>query len=471
MSVPVVSVEQMREWEQASWAAGRSEQEVIETVGRCVARRALALTRPGGRVLILAGRGHNGDDARSARPHLARREVAVVEVTDPEAALPEVEAELARKPALVIDGLFGIGLNRPLAAEWVRLIEAVNDARRPVLAVDAPSGLHCEEGRPMGAALRATITLTLAAPKNGLIQAAARPFVGRLEVEPEIGLVPCPLKGGELRWMLGRDYADYPGPRAMDTHKGTFGHAVMVAGSTGYHGAAVLAARAAQRARPGLITLITSERCYPPVAGQLQAVMVRPAGREPAYPERMTALLFGPGLAGPEAGTLFKGACATAWRGVRQPMVVDASALEWIKAGSARGAVLRVITPHPGEAARMLRISVEQVQADRPAALRELSRRNGGCWVVLKGHQTLIGREEGPVFINSSGNPGLAQGGTGDVLAGFITGWLAQPELQADPGRALRAAVWHHGAAADRLADRLDRWIPEELVAELGRPA
>jgi NAD(P)H-hydrate epimerase len=132
-----------------------------------------------------------------------------------------------------------------------------------------------------------------------------------------------------------------------------------------------------------------------------------------------------------------------------------------------RGAI-RCLTPHPGEAAGLLHIPVSDVQANRLAALRELSHRYGGCWVVLKGHQTLVGRETGEVFVNSSGNPHLAQGGSGDVLAGFIGGLLAQPGLQTDAGKALRYAVWQHGAAADALQARRRNWVVEDLFSEIG---
>jgi NAD(P)H-hydrate epimerase len=247
MSIPVISVSQMREWEAASWAAGRTEQEVIRRVGVIIAQRALELTRPRDRVLIVAGKGHNGEDAREALPHLQEREVHLLNVTDPDRAMEDLEGHLAQRPALIIDGLFGIGLNRPLSGSWGKLIERLNQAALPILAVDVPSGLNAETGQPEGAAIRATITLTLAAPKSGLLKASAAPFVGRLEVAPEIGLIGCPHKS-ELVWVSPEDFADYPPVRPMNAHKGTFGHLVITAGSLGYHGAAVLAARGALRA-------------------------------------------------------------------------------------------------------------------------------------------------------------------------------------------------------------------------------
>ncbi|MCX6905744.1 MAG: hypothetical protein NTW03_20135 [Verrucomicrobia bacterium] len=144
MPVPIITVAQMRQWEQATWASGQTEAAVIGRVGELVARRALQLTRPAEAILILAGKGHNGDDARQAQPHLADRVVELINVTDPEALLAAVSASLGRRPRLVIDGLFGTGLNRPLDAPWRKLIQTVNEAGLPVLAVDNPSGLNVQ---------------------------------------------------------------------------------------------------------------------------------------------------------------------------------------------------------------------------------------------------------------------------------------------------------------------------------------
>jgi len=467
MPVSVITIEQMRQWEQATWATGQTEEAVIKRVGELVAGRALRLTERNDLILLLAGRGHNGDDARCAGPHLRGRQTEVVEVGDPAASLAPLAGLLAKRPALVIDGLFGIGLNRPLGPAWVELIQSVNASGAPVLAVDVPSGLNADTGEPLGAAIRAAVTLTLGAPKHGLLRPAAWPFVGRLEVAPDIGLAPCPCESN-LQWTLSSDFRDYPPRRPAGGHKGTFGHLAVFAGSLGYHGAAVLAARGAQRAQPGLVTLFTTPPVYLPVASQLQAVMVQqwtPGGR---WPEGATALLFGPGLAAPELEPDYRAEVARCWQVSELPVVVDASALDWLPEGPTPPRALRLVTPHPGEAARMLKSTSGAVQADRPAALRELSRRYGGCWVILKGYQTLVGRSEGNLYVNPSGNPGLAQGGSGDVLAGYLGGLLAQPALQADPLTALRFAVWQHGAAADWLAAHKSNWTVEDLLEVLG---
>ena len=472
MPVPVITIAQMREWENATWASGQTEAEVIRQVGKKIAQAAMTMTRPGDAILILAGKGHNGDDARAARGHLPDRRVKVFDVGAPERDLPKLEAALRTRPALIIDGLFGIGLDRPLDDGWQRFLTSVNESKIPVLAVDVPSGLNADSGELQGAAIQAAMTLTIGAPKIGMLEPGARSWVGRLEVAEEVGLIACPHRG-ELNWTLVNDFAGFPPRRGVEGHKGSFGHLGIIAGSFGFHGAAVLAARGAQRAQPGLVTLYPQESIYHVVASQLQAVMVNVWKPETKLPESISALLIGPGLAAPEFIEELKTMTRRLWRRLTRdsflPMVVDASALDWLVPHALGKNEIRVVTPHPGEAARMLGKPTEQIQANRPQAMREISQRFGDCWVVLKGHETLVGRSTGEIFVNSSGNPHLAQGGSGDVLSGFIAGLLAQPALQADVGKTLRFAVWLHGATADALQAARTNWVLEELVAGLGR--
>jgi hydroxyethylthiazole kinase-like uncharacterized protein yjeF len=468
MPLPVVSLEQMREWEEVTWATGQTEAEVIRRVGLAVARRTLELTRPSGLILILAGKGHNGDDARAAREHLVERRVDLLDVTDPEQDIAKLNALLSLRPALIIDGLFGIGLNRALSPAWAQFIDQVNQSRRKVLAVDVPSGLDVSSGQPQGPAIEAFVTLSVGAPKLGLLSSSAWSFVGRLEIADEVGLSEPP-PPSELQWTLHRDFEDFPPRRAVAGHKGTYGHLVIIAGSLGYHGAAVLTARGAQRAQPGLITLYTPEPAYHVVASQLQAVMVSPWRSDSKLPENRTAILIGPGLAAPDVPDQIKLLVADVWRRFPGPVIADASALAWVPPMTGPQPGARVITPHPGEAARLLETDSKAVQSNRTQALRDLSQRYGGTWVVLKGHQTLVGRNEGEVYVSSSGNPHLAQGGSGDVLSGYLAGLLAQPELQKDPLTTLRYGVWQHGATADALQREQSNWVVEDLVTHLGR--
>jgi len=457
----------MREWEKATWATGQTEAEVIRRVGKRIARRARKLTGEDDVILILAGKGHNGDDARAAKEFLDDRKVKILELFLPDTDLLPLEMALREKPALLIDGLFGIGLNRPLSEAWQKIIGAINAAKIPVLAVDVPSGLNADTGETFGAAIEAAVTLTIGAPKTGMLAAQAWSYVGRLEVTEDVGLVPCPLKS-DLMWAQAEDFQNYPPRRPEAGHKGTFGHVAIIAGSPGFHGAAVLTTRGAQRAQPGLVTVFPQPDVYGVVAAQLQAAMVTAWQATTKFPDRTSGLLIGPGLAARGLMDSLRQPLHQWWRDLDYPVVVDASALDYVAAGPYTKKPGRVVTPHPGEAGRMLSWPVPKVEANRVAALREISKRFSNCWVVLKGHQTLVGRSEGEIFVNPSGNPHLAQGGSGDLLSGFIAGLLAQPPLQANVGRTVRYAVWQHGAAADRLQATRTNWTVEDLAAEIG---
>lgn len=464
MSTPVLTIEQMRQWEQSTWASGRTEQEVIESVGREIATVVTRLTKPAARILILAGKGHNGDDARAALPHLAGREIKLLNITNPGAQLQELTEALRQNPDLVIDALFGIGLNRPLNSDWVALIESLNTSKLPVLAVDVPSGLNANNGEPEGAAVQATRTITVGAPKIGLLSTKAGRYVGRLAITGDVGFVPWNGETEQL-WINGADFANFPPRRRVDGHKGTYGHVAVIAGSAGYHGAAILSARGAAKAMPGLITVLCESAVYIPIASQLQAQMVHSWSPDSKLPEKCNSIVIGPGLASPTLGKDWKEFLNQQWRSFEGAMVVDASALAWLEPSSKLDPKFpRVITPHPGEAARMLGCNISDVQANRPRALRTLSERHGDCWVVLKGHQSLIGKSSGPIAVNSSGNPNLGQGGSGDLLAGYIGGLLAQSHL--DPKTAIEYAVWQHGAAADQIQKQ--SWGIEDLIEALG---
>ena len=246
MALPVITVEQMRRWEAATWESGKTEEEVIAQVGEVVAARALELTQSGDAILLLAGKGHNGDDVRAMAGHLPEREVSLMSVTDPAKTRQKLPLDLDPAPALVIDGLFGIGLNRALNADWMQVIAQINAKQLRVLSVDTPSGIDAATGEMQGAAIRATETLTIGAAKRGLLNPIASEFVGRLLVAPNIGLVPC-RETSDLLLGEADDFSGFPPARPAGGHKGTFGHLGIMAGSLGYHGAAVLAARGAAR--------------------------------------------------------------------------------------------------------------------------------------------------------------------------------------------------------------------------------
>lgn len=463
MPTPVLNVSQVREWEDSSWKAGRSQTEVIRRVGYLVSERAKRMLKRGDSIVAFHGAGNNGQDTLQACRLFVDHEVHRIEAIHPSQSLLEFQEVLKLRPALILDGIFGTGLNRKLDAAYQALIEAINRSGIPVLSIDIPSGLNADTGESWGAVIQAQVTLTLGAPKRGLLAYQAWPYVGRLEVAPNIGLTDCP-HSSELQWTLASDFKGYPPARPAHGHKGSFGHVVIAAGSLGYHGAAVLAARGAQRAQPGLITLLTPQDVYSPVAAQLASVMVHPWTPQFALPEKCSSLLVGPGVTSPAAKEQAKDLLNRHWQSAPFPVVVDASGLDLLVPGETRLTGIRVLTPHPGEAARLLGWSTTQVEEKRPEALRALSRQFGECWVVLKGCQTLVGRCVGDLFVNPTGNPSLAQGGSGDVLAGWLAGLLAQPALQEDAGRTLRYAVWKHGQLADDLERDRPHWTIEDLA-------
>ena len=195
--------------------------------------------------------------------------------------------------------------------------------------------------------------------------------------------------------------------------------------------------------------------------------MVSPWQPATQLPDSVTALLVGPGLAGTVPKS-FKRILNAWWRDWEHPLVVDASGMDLLAAGPFTPEACRVLTPHPGEAARLLNWTVARVQANRLAAVRALSHRHGNAWVVLKGHQTLIGRHTGEIFVNSSGNPHLAQGGSGDLLAGFHGRTAGATAVASGGGTTLRYGVWQHGAAADQLQAARANWMIEDLANEIG---
>lgn len=491
MPIPVISVAEIRSWEAATWAAGIQESEVIGRVGRAIADWLLSRTHSSDSILIVAGKGHNGEDGRATFKCLssAERDASLLDVRNPEQDAGRLDRALSRRPSVILDCLFGIGLNRSLSQVWQSVIRRINQARAMVVAVDVPSGLNAQTGFPMGGGVQADYTLTVGAPKAGMLTSQARPFVGYVRVLADVGLLSnffsasqfgesskCrdlrsgqneePVRDNSLFFSQEEDFRGFPPPRRATDRKGSFGHLVILAGSRGYHGAAVLAARGAMRACPGLITLSTTPECYLPAAAHLQQVMVEPWREFWQPPAKATGILAGPGLAGRDVPDRFVEQLRRLWREDERPVLVDASALDWLPQGVETAGV-RGITPHAGEAARLLKCRPADVNENQVDCLRELSSQFGGCWVVLKGAHSSVGREQGPVFFNATGTPGLAQGGSGDVLAGFLAGLLSQPRCQNDPETALRCGVWKHGEAAERLQKTRNNWTAEELPAAL----
>lgn len=462
MAIPVISVESMRAWERATWDAGIAEEAVIDRVGKAIANWIQPRLRDDSHLLILAGRGNNGADGKAAARHLPPQTARLLEVSDPARARESLCEALMQHPQFILDSLFGIGLNRALSKDWCVFMDIINQSSTSIISVDVPSGLDAETGEARGNAICAETTLTIGAPKSGMLQSSAAQYVGYIRVLNDVGLAAMP-SGDVLYFGENSDFVSFPPSRRAIDSKAHLGHLGILAGSEGYHGAAILAARAAMRACPGRITLETLPEVYLPIAAQLQQVMTRIWKPENQLAQQSSAVLMGPGLASKSAKTIMGEALIQHWQQADCPVIADASALDLIPKGKIKMKFPRIITPHSGEAARLLDCHSSDIEKQRLQSLRALSCAYGDCWVILKGTHTLIGRNQGRVLVNATGDPGLAQGGSGDVLAGMIAGLLANPNLQTNVERLLQFAVWQHGKAAETLSQKRTNWIVEEL--------
>jgi len=375
---------------------------------------------------------------------------------------------------LIVDALFGTGLDRPLAGRWSDVVRSLNAAAKPVVAVDVPSGLSGSSGNVSGEAVEAAVTVTFAAPKLPHVLPPACWRCGKVAVA-EIGIPPWIL---EARAAMGlvelADIAGWLPERALDAHKGWFGHLLVVAGRLGRAGAAALAARAAVAAGTGLVTVATAEKAVGPVQVLVPEAMVdslpdgpdgaaRGDGLEDSL-ARANAVAVGPGM-----GTGERQGKMLLWLLERfaGPMVLDADALTLL---AGRVEVLRdrsaptVLTPHPGELGRLLGWPTERVTADRRAAARELAARSGAV-VLAKGARSLVVGGAGLDLVNPTGSPGLATGGSGDVLTGLVGGLLAEGLGAKD---AAAAGAWLHGRAAELAGETHSGAVPaSELVRHL----
>ena len=476
----------------------RAGAEVVAAVEAHVASRPGAAT-------ILCGRGNNGGDgwvaarllrergwdvagilfariddvAGDARTNLDRtREagVPVAEMLDAD-GWDRCRSRLESRD-LVIDALFGTGLQRPLSGLLATVADDVNAAGRPVVAIDLPSGLLADLSRPPGPCLRATLTVTLGAPKLAL---ALRPeAVGRVVVADigiPAGVIPA-VDGPRIELLTAESIRPAVPVRPAESHKGDYGRIAIVAGSRGRTGAARLAGLGALRAGAGLVTVATPASCLGMVAGEPEYMTLGlPDEEGVATGAGLEALLAGPFdvvAAGPGLGTGAGSRTivhALLDRPGRGPLVLDADALTVCAEdpGRLRGRPEApvVITPHPGEMARLTGATVAGVQRDRVGAAHGFATARG-VHVVLKGARTVVARPDGGVLINTTGNPGMATGGSGDVLTGVAAAWLAQVE---DVGAAVALAVHVHGLAGDLAAGEVGETglIARDIARHLGR--
>jgi hydroxyethylthiazole kinase-like uncharacterized protein yjeF len=453
------------------------------------------------RVLILCGPGNNGGDGLAAARHLVNggHDVSVLLFGDPAGLSPDaatnyrlavafqvplqivkdddlsaLDDEFERNPPdIVIDALLGTGLDRPLGGRFEEVVRRVAAAGSPVVAVDVPTGINGSSSNVPGTALEADLTVTFGALKLCHALPPACLHCGDVAVV-DIGIPPRALEANcRVRWPEIEDIGLLLPGRAADSHKGTYGHLLLVAGGQGRGGAVAMAARTAVVAGAGLVTMAVPEPVVPVVDASCLEAMTHPLratasgeikgpeGLEPLL-DRMTAIAVGPGM-----GTGVGAAAALEWllESWRGPLLLDADAVNMLAGRPERLAgrdLPPVVTPHPGELARFLGWTTERVTADRLAAAREAASRSRSV-VVAKGYRTLIVDPEGEAWINATGGASLATGGSGDVLTGVIAGFLAQG---LDPVRAAMAGCWLHGRAGDLGGDRYPAAVPAATLPD-----
>jgi ADP-dependent NAD(P)H-hydrate dehydratase / NAD(P)H-hydrate epimerase len=446
------------------------------------------------RIAVLCGKGNNGGDGFVVARHLlemgAKPEVFFfTDTSQPEGDAAtnfkrwrEISGVLhtvitehewqAAKPAIAsaeifVDALLGTGVRGRVEGLLEKAIQEVNQhsPEKSVIAVDIPSGLPADTGDVQGAVIVADCTVTFTAPKLGMILGHAENFVGQLFVR-EIGSPSQLIEEigkGNARWSEPREFAPFAFPRSASGHKGDYGHALIVAGSVGKSGAAVLAGWAALRAGAGLVTVATPEPVLPIVASHIPEIMTEPLAatesgtislraleydRFSSLLKDKRALAIGPGLTTQTETQQFVRTIVSKRESI--PIILDADGLNAFDGHAAnlkgpQGTL--AITPHPGEMARLLGCSTNEVQARR----LELARKSAVDWnviVILKGHRTVIASPDGGAWINSTGNPGMGTGGTGDVLTGMLAGLTAQYGTS-DWWRVLGFGVFLHGLAGD----------------------
>jgi len=488
----ILTAAEMSEVDRATIARGLPGLILMENAGARVyellAHRYSPLAQQ--RIVVLCGKGNNGGDGFVVARLLATRagtaHLRVVLLGDPAglkgdaaanyAALQAVDVEplvvidetgwLEALPRLtpatvVVDALLGTGLRGPAEGLFARVIEDVNGSfpHAKVVAVDMPSGMPSDTGEPMGPAMRADHTVTFTAPKVSQVFPPNCERLGTLTVA-RIGTAESVFEAMEglcLSLVEAADIAGLFAPRGKASHKGDYGHVLVVGGSRSKPGAVLMAGTAALRSGAGLVTVATAQRATPAVVSHTPELMTIPVGEESdgsmgadsfdaGWLKGKTVVALGPGL-GTSAEN--KALAARIVAETETPLVVDADGLTALAALNKWNAKSKciVLTPHPGEMARLTGLSSAEVQQRRVEVARSLAEERR-AYVVLKGFRTLVASPDGQVLVNPTGTPAMAKGGSGDILTGMIAGLLAQSH-DARPELVIAAAVYLHGLAGE----------------------
>ena len=487
----VVTAEEMREMDRLTIQKyGVPSVNLMERAGAGIAQALVgrfgAIAKKG--VLVVAGKGNNGGDgfvvARLLKKKRIPCEVALLargqelsldaahnlkaflklkgKVTEINGAHPQRLDQRIGANAVIVDAILGTGMRNEVRGLFADAIASMNRSGLPIVAVDIPSGLDSDRGTELGVAVQAKMTVALAYPKLGEVIYPGVKSVGELVVA-DIGIAPAAVAevAPKIALLERQNIAMLVPRREPDSHKGTYGHLLIVAGSRGKTGAAVLASRAAMRTGAGLVTLAAPAALNNILAGALVEVMTEALGDKHSENieilnddewrsllDRKAALLFGPGI-GVSAATQ----TGLRWllRNLQIPWVIDADglnnlALETERLRHARSAP--ILTPHPGEMARLTGKTTAAVNGDRVEIARRFAVEHR-CHLVLKGARTVIATQDGKIFINPTGNAGMASGGMGDVLAGILSALLGQGLTPED---AMKLGVYLHGLVGDQLA-------------------
>ncbi|MBQ7726295.1 MAG: NAD(P)H-hydrate dehydratase [Clostridia bacterium] len=483
----ILSQAQIKAAEENAVNSGISSfQELMARAGGAAAEQIMLATDISGkRVTVICGKGNNGGDGYVIAEKLAEHGAQVTvyaplgEPATEQARYYAERLHLCRKSErldlsgqdIVVDALFGIGLTRDVTGRAAEVIQTVNASSVLTVSVDVPSGIDADSGSVCGCAIKADLTVTFIALKPGLLLPPASDFCGKTVVA-SIGV---PITEALYETVEPPRFEK----RAHNSHKGTFGTALLFCGSYGMAGAAILAAKAALRSGAGIVKAVLCDSVYAPFTASVPEAVCLPVPATPegtlsaehlAFPavlEKASAVLFGCGCRQNDAvASLLQDILKNA----KVPVVIDAdginilsSRIEWIRTCK----VPLLLTPHPGEMARLCASSVSEIEADRVGYASRFAVRHG-CMVILKGANTVVATPEGRVFFNLTGNPGMAKGGSGDVLAGILVSLLAQG---VSPEEAAKAAVFLHGEAGDRACAKHGErgLLASDLVEELGK--